>query len=67
MFVNNYGLFFPLNNLRLQVWKGHMSNIKIMSFGLLKDKETMVTELKYLSHANWGLKNSVTWFFNSES
>jgi hypothetical protein len=40
-----------------------MSKTKITSFGLLKDKETMVTEHKYISLAKWGLANSVTRFF----
>jgi hypothetical protein len=42
-----------------------MSKTKIIPFGPLKSKETMVTEFKYVSVANCGLKNSVTEFFNS--
>jgi hypothetical protein len=36
-----------------------------MSFELLKDKETMVTELNYINIANCGLKNSVTRSFSA--
>jgi hypothetical protein len=31
-----------------------------LSFGLLQNTETMVTELKYINHANCGWKNNVT-------
>jgi hypothetical protein len=33
-----------------------MSKTKMMSFGLLKDRETMATELKYINLVNCGLK-----------
>jgi hypothetical protein len=36
-----------------------------MSFKLLTDKETMVTEFKYTNRANYILRNRVARFFNS--
>jgi hypothetical protein len=56
MFLNNLELFFPLNHLHLQ---------KIMSFRLLTDKETMVTDFKCIGLANCSLRKRETRFFNS--
>lgn len=65
MFLNNLGLFFPLYHLHLQkAWKGHKSKTSIISSRLLTYKDTMVTESKYISLANYDLRNSVAGFFN---
>lgn len=62
----NCEIFFYQNHLHLQkVWKGHTPKTIIMSFVLLKDKKNMVTELKYISLANFCLKNSAAEFFSS--
>jgi hypothetical protein len=45
------------------VKRAHVKTKKITSFGLLEDKEMMVTDFKYVSLANCGLRNSVTQLF----
>jgi hypothetical protein len=42
-----------------------MSKTKMLSFRILTDKETMVTEFNYVSLPNYDLRNVVTRFFNS--
>jgi len=44
--------------------KSHVSKIKIMSFGLLTDKNTVVTEFQYISLVICGMRKKVTRIFD---